>query len=227
MLRIFPSVLAIDFAVTGVVMFLVHIFFASRLFLLGKGWWLPGIIAFCSIATMGLYISILAEPWQPTNPTGLFSRTRMKTQISVSHFLSAFVDILLTIGLCVAFSPGKSEFKRTKMVLHRLLMYSITRGILTALVQIGHVAMYLIDPSKFLFWISLHLPLSKLYVITTLVILNSRPTMRKQLDEDMTLGAIPLYFAHSASTPDDTGAHPTFNVGHLNPKFLPPAGIVV
>lgn len=40
----------------------------------------------------------------------------------------------------------------TKMILHRLLMYSITRGILIILVQVGHIVMYVVDPSNVLFW---------------------------------------------------------------------------
>jgi hypothetical protein len=40
----------------------------------------------------------------------------------------------------------------TQMILHQLLMYTITRGILIAVVQIGHVIMYLVDPTKMLFW---------------------------------------------------------------------------
>jgi hypothetical protein len=38
------------------------------------------------------------------------------------------------------------------MILHQLLMYTITRGILILVVQIGHVIMYLADPTKMLFW---------------------------------------------------------------------------
>lgn len=71
------------------------------------------------------------------------------------------------------------------MIFHRLLMYSITRGILITLVQVGHIVMYVVDPSNVLFWsvfwhcdceiyvlidfsrISLHPTVSKLYVITT------------------------------------------------------------
>jgi uncharacterized membrane protein YGL010W len=87
----------------------------------------------------------------------------------VFHFLGVFVDSLVTIGLSVVLSPGKMEFKqyvpifghvfclpfllkRTKMVLHRFLMYFTTRGILITLVQIGHITMYLVNPSNLFFW---------------------------------------------------------------------------
>ena len=75
-----------------------------------------------------LAILILGKP-QP-NPISTFRRKDMEVysihyisaasqcshsleiQITVSHFLSVFVDILVTIGLCGAFSPGRSDFKR-------------------------------------------------------------------------------------------------------------------
>ena len=41
---------------------------------------------------------------------------------------------------------------RTRSIFQQLLVYSLTRGFLITLVQIGHISMYLLKPSNLLFW---------------------------------------------------------------------------
>jgi len=127
-----------------------------------------------------------------------------KIQLILFHIIAVLIDILITIGFTVTFSRSRSEFKqcvdykasqtstdypcggRTRSILQRLLMYTASRGILVTFVQIGHIVMYFLDPSNFMFWsviifsaftelsswfttprLSIHFTLSKLYVIST------------------------------------------------------------
>lgn len=212
-LKTSTNLLQVDFLLTGAIMFLVHMFFARQLFLLTKSWWFPGFIVLFSVSMLGFGVSAL--PFQtPADALSRFRNTQLEIQIIVFHALSVFTDTLVTIGLSVNFSPGKTRFRNTKMILHRLLMYSITRGILIILVQVGHIVMYVVDPSNVLFWRSLHLMLSKLYVITTMVILNSRSSRREKLDEMVILDPSLLSLALSLSTVPstaDVGAHPNLD----------------
>lgn len=164
-----------------------------------------------------------------------FPNTRLEIQGTVFHALDLFADALVTIALSVMFSPGKIQFKNIDMIFHRLLIYSITWGILITLVQVGHIVMYVVDPSNVLFWISVHPTVSKLYVITTrtsgvhciqvpfpdslvydpwlVVILNSRSSWREKLDEVVIVDTSLLSFARFRSTTSmlgtsDVEAHP-------------------
>jgi hypothetical protein len=38
------------------------------------------------------------------------------------------------------------------MVLQRILIFTVTRGILVSLVQVAHIIMYVMDPRNLLFW---------------------------------------------------------------------------
>lgn len=198
-LRLSPPLVSADFAVTGTITFLVHLFFASRLLLLGRNWWFPGLILICSVAMMGIGIAALVLKGR-SELLVEFRAVQLKIEMTTFHILGILTDILVTIGLSVMLSPGKMERTSTKAIFHRLLMYTVTRGILIVLVQIGHVTMYLVNPLNLHFWITLHLALSKVYVITTLVILNSRPSAQRDTsDDDNNLTIVGLSFTRSAS----------------------------
>jgi len=190
-LSIFPWTISAGFVVAGLIVLLVHIFFASRLFLLGKRLWFPALIVACSFTMLGLCISTLILQ-RRTDLLASFRDAQLKIQLTAYHILSVSVDILVTIGLSSVFSPGKMEITETRSIVQQLLVYTLTRGFLITLVQVGHITMYLLRPSNLLFWMSFHLILSKLYVITTLVILNSRNSRQEKFDDVVTA---PLSFA--------------------------------
>jgi len=196
---LYPKVLAANFRITGSIVFLVHIFFATRLRLLGKSWWYIVIVVILSTIILGLFTSISIMIAGQTDLLVAFGTISLKVQMAAYHVIGAVVDIMITIALCTMFSPKKTQFKSTQMILHQLLMYTITRGILILVVQIGHVIMYLIDPTKLLFWISLHLTVSKVYVLTTLIILNTRQSRRDQAD-NLEFHISRLSFAHSVTS---------------------------
>ncbi|KAH0589752.1 hypothetical protein H2248_005472 [Termitomyces sp. 'cryptogamus'] len=85
------------------------------------------------------------------------------------HAFSVLVDILITIGLTLALRKTKTSFSRTRSLLQRLVIYTSSRGIVIVVVQLAHMAMYFIDSANLLFWFSMHLILSKIYVNSTLV----------------------------------------------------------
>lgn len=43
-------------------------------------------------------------------------------------------------------------FLSTRMMLQQILVFTVTRGILVCLVQVGHIVMYVFDPKNMLFW---------------------------------------------------------------------------
>lgn len=203
------SLLGAKFAVVAITIFLVHIFFASQLVLVNCriNWWFAGFIILCSVAMIVSGLCILIYPMHWHRQTNTSSDFHSKILMTAFHSLAVSVDVLVTIGLCVMFSPGKTEFKQTNIALRQLIVSCITRGILTTLLQISHIVMFLVNPSNLLFWMPLNLFLSKLYTITTLVILNSRPSRRAKLDETAILGAVPMAFAHPESNLDISEAH--------------------
>ncbi|KAG6915144.1 hypothetical protein DXG01_013061 [Tephrocybe rancida] len=111
------------------------------------------------------------------------SRTFLHNQkatvlLTLFHALAVLVDILITLGLTFTLRKSQTSFANTRSLLQRLVIYIASRGILITAVQVGHIIMYLVNPSNLLFWLSIHLTLSKLYVISTLATLNHRESLR-------------------------------------------------
>ncbi|KAF9455784.1 hypothetical protein BDZ94DRAFT_481887 [Collybia nuda] len=167
------DIISIDFIMTSLIFFISHIFFAYRLWILGKRLWLPVIIALTSTVTLALCASSVS-PQLSRLVSSEYRVRRTMIELATFHALAVVTDILITIGLSWVLSKSRTSFKINQMVLQRLLDFVVTRGILITLVQIGHVIMYIHDPKNMLFWSTFHLILTKIYVLTTLVILNSR-----------------------------------------------------
>ncbi|KAF8069879.1 hypothetical protein FPV67DRAFT_990398 [Lyophyllum atratum] len=174
-LQEYSSVISADFAITGTTFFLVHLYYARRLFIVGRSWWLPGLIVALSIAMM--IVGISAVPIQEQSKGSSIAHLAA-AKLTLFHVFAVLIDILITIGLTVTFARARTGFKQTRSILQRLLLYTASRGILVTLVQIGHTIMYLVDPTNYMFWVSIHLTLSKLYVISTLATLNSRTSLK-------------------------------------------------
>ncbi|GLB44973.1 hypothetical protein LshimejAT787_1900510 [Lyophyllum shimeji] len=189
----FSNVISADFAITGTIFFLVHLYYARRLVIVGRSWWLPGIIVALTIAMLVVGICTIAVRAQADVFGGL-EQKETKILLTMFHVLAVLIDVLITAGLTVTFSTTQTEFQKTRSILQRLVLYTASRGILITVVQIGHIVMYLVQPTNFLFWLSIHLSLSKLYVISTLATLNSRASLH---NDDGVIEV--LRFAHTKS----------------------------
>ncbi|KAF9455373.1 hypothetical protein BDZ94DRAFT_1278280 [Collybia nuda] len=199
------DVTSVDFAITSIMFFMVHLFFARRLWMLGRSWWLPAVIATTSTAMLALGASAVSSQLLGGPTLGSDLKHRIMIESALCHALGVVTDILVTVGLSRTLSMTHTDLKNTQLVIHRILYFTVTRGILVCLVQIGHVAMYILDPENILFWVSLYLILTKLYVVTTLVTLNSRRSLTATLDNAViSTGDFHLSFARSTSPHADS-----------------------
>ncbi|OCB87577.1 hypothetical protein A7U60_g5280 [Sanghuangporus baumii] len=117
-----------------------------------------------------------------------------KSLISAWSFSNGLCDAIATFAMCYFLTSYKSSFKssvqlrditesiakltcwfsqRTTSVVNSLFLFSINRGFLVFVTQIGLVTAYLAAPSKG-YWTPFHLVLPKLHVNTLLAMLNSR-----------------------------------------------------
>ncbi|RDB16318.1 hypothetical protein Hypma_003035 [Hypsizygus marmoreus] len=219
-LRVYTPFVSVEFVISASVFSLVHIFFARRLHIVGGNLWLPGIIIVLTIATLVFGICIVPSP-RLTHTFDDFRLPAVEVQLTVFHALTVLTDLLVTVGFIIVFSTASMEFKTTRTLLHRLLVYTATRGILIFLAQIVHLVMFLVDPGNMLFWNSAHLSLSKIYVITTLVSLNSRQYLNKRDDVLETLRFSFMERSNPSSGPQVTGDVEARNPEHHHDVIAP------
>ncbi|KAF9455808.1 hypothetical protein BDZ94DRAFT_1205400 [Collybia nuda] len=215
-LKSHTNLMSINFTIIDTTYFLVHLFFVRRLWKLTKSWYIPFVITLTSTTMLALAISILLEQNLAHLTSNNYERQYIMIELGMLHGLAIISDVLITVGLSWTFSRAPTRFKATRTVIQQLLIFSVTRGIVICLAQVGHIVMYFLNPANMLSWVSLHLALGKLYVLTTLVRLNSRNSLREKLGE-VNMDAFPISFQHSTrshassaigvtSTSDATGS---------------------
>jgi len=164
------------------IVFCVEVFFASRVWLLKQfHWTVPLVIILSALGAAAAGLATVVTQFQ--NPALVFigTDTRPRVEIGFDSILSAFSDIVVTTALCWAFARSQTGIKRTDTLLQKLFQYTVTRGLFVSLDQTIFVIIYLIKPEK-LWWMPFHLSFSKVYVITMVAMLNSRDSLRNDLD---------------------------------------------
>lgn len=180
---------------TTVVVFLVQLFLASRVYLLDHSWYAPAFITACATGALVSMILLVADNVTHSAVFHL-SAPSLKIEMALYITFAAVADCVATIVFCWRLSSNGTGVKRTQNVFHQLLLYFITRGILVTLNQFVQLIIYEVQPVS-LHWIPFQLISCKLYVNTTLAILNSRASLRTQLDAgamDVSQCMPPIFF---------------------------------
>ncbi|KAF8988524.1 hypothetical protein BDQ17DRAFT_508051 [Cyathus striatus] len=153
---------------SGVLFFLVHTFFATRVFLLTKR--LPVPVAI-------LIDETFEDSVIKTNPLSDSYFRKKKLPVDLFHAFAVVADLIVSVNFSSALMISRSNIisnGQTAQVLKKLLRASVTRGIVLAAVQIFHLILFILKPNNMFLWAPVHMILDQLYTITTLMLLNSR-----------------------------------------------------
>ncbi|OCB92012.1 hypothetical protein A7U60_g667 [Sanghuangporus baumii] len=82
-------------------------------------------------------------------------------------------DLGIVVVLCWLFATRRSGIRRSNNMLDALIMFSVQRGVLQAIVQTGEVLAYAIKPDG-LYFLPFHVIVSRIYCNSLLATLNSR-----------------------------------------------------
>ncbi|KAJ7188868.1 hypothetical protein C8R46DRAFT_31664 [Mycena filopes] len=183
----FVFCVALFFAYTTI--FLVQCAYAARLWLLSN----KNIIVTSLVLLLAL--------GQLAGGLGLSIVTIQSQRPDVSHTSRVFIisgnielgcslacDIVIT-GAMVYFlrdNGASSPIRRTSELVNKIIVYSISVGMLTSVGTIANITLWLALPQNFDF-MALHLILSKLYFNSLLVMLNSRVKLRERFYSDNTI----------------------------------------
>ncbi|KAF8987108.1 hypothetical protein BDQ17DRAFT_1375396 [Cyathus striatus] len=206
-----------------VLFFLVHCFFASRIFLLTKKWFVPIIALALSLSMLGLTAYAAFINSSDVDPFSLQYFQKKKLPISLFHGFTAVTDIIVSITLSFTLMKLKARVLKDSdglpQMLNYLLVGLVTRGILLATVQICHMIMFLVKPDGVSFccqhvwyWTSsmfsqhVRTFVKRYYVGVcelTVIILNSRSVYRERSDR----GIVELTRLDFATVPDSQSDH--------------------
>ncbi|KAL5512599.1 hypothetical protein ACEPAG_3252 [Sanghuangporus baumii] len=174
--------IAASIIVTGLVTYIVQLFFTYRVWRFSKHNIYLTMFIIC-MATARL-ASALATGIQMIR-LGRFSAfvNGFRWLFTFGLALSCVIEILLTSSLCYYLQVNRSGHSTMDEIIHKLLIYSISNGILTTLGSFLAMLFAVIKSRSFLF-IALHFIISKCYVNSLLATLNSRDALRKRHDSN-------------------------------------------
>ncbi|KIK53505.1 hypothetical protein GYMLUDRAFT_49288 [Collybiopsis luxurians FD-317 M1] len=188
----------------------VQLFFAWRIFVLGKGRfhlvWKAIVIVICAISlTQGIAGMISGIKFLSINDITQFHLIYAPAAIWLAG--SAFVDVLIAVSMVVLLSVAKKRINllntSTSAVLTRLIHLTIETGSVTAIAAVVDLGFFLGQPSNNLHLL-MALILGKLYTNTLYATLNSRPisSQQHQSVSRFEAAAIRISTATEVSDPD-------------------------
>jgi len=166
-----------ELGLTILITLLVQLFFAQRIHILTKKWWISGSVVVLSIMQFGFasyFISVVARGdrlW-----SNIVSHT-WSTDVSLAVTVAA--DLIIAVAMFSTLRSHRSEFANTRQLINELISYAIGTGILTTTVSIFTLVFFATSTSfisSFFYFL-----LSKLYTNSVLVQLNSRQRMRDMI----------------------------------------------
>ncbi|KAL5532061.1 hypothetical protein ACEPAF_5625 [Sanghuangporus sanghuang] len=191
-------------AVTGLITFTVQMFFANRVWRLSKhNVSLTALIVILAIVRIGSAFTTTVQMIR-LKRFSIFIRD-FRWLFTFGLALSSVIDLIITSALCYYLQGNRTGYSSIDDVIHRLLLYTINNGLLTAFASLLAMVFAAAMPHNFVF-LSLHFIIAKCYINSLLATLNSRDTLNKR-DESH-----PMAVHISVEGPD---AQPRFLKHHM------------
>ncbi|KAJ4471537.1 hypothetical protein J3R30DRAFT_1091448 [Lentinula aciculospora] len=183
----YSDLLDLEILFTALIVFVVDMYFASRVYLLKQVHW-SVVVFIVGTNVIALLLSIFSVII--SFHSALFARLGFTAKdneiiVALENAVTTICEVVATVALAWSLHSSKTGVPRTDNILLKLHTYTITRGVLLTIVQILSLAFYVGQPSK-LTWIAFHMCLSKLYFITMAAMLNTRSSLRRRLDRTIT-----------------------------------------
>ncbi|KAG6889061.1 hypothetical protein C0995_004105 [Termitomyces sp. Mi166 len=117
--------------------FLVHLYFTLQIFRLSEErvkWWLASFIGFLAFAQFGL--GIITSAFLIIKKDFVKFKSLSMSSVLPFVILALLSDIMIATALCMLLRGNRTEFKRTKTLLNKLIIYAINRCVLILVVAL-------------------------------------------------------------------------------------------
>ncbi|KAF8809286.1 hypothetical protein BYT27DRAFT_7210265 [Phlegmacium glaucopus] len=156
--------LALSVLFPALLTFLVHIFFAHRIFMLSKRNYILTAPIYVPVRLISIYNLTFKHDVRFIFTTGLA--------------LSTTVDVIITASLFILLQTSRTGAATLDAVIDALIRYTFETSSLTCAGTIASMLCWLIIPGNLIF-MGLHFVIGKLYANSLLVTLNTRETIRR------------------------------------------------
>jgi hypothetical protein len=169
--------LALSVLFPAMLTFLVHIFFANRIFMLSKhNYYLTAPIVV--LAILRLTSACVTTSFMLHLHTFQRFKHDVRFIFTTGLALSTTVDVLITASLFFLLQTSRTGGATLDTVIDTLIRYTFETSSLTCAGTIASMLCWLIIPNNLIFF-GLHFVIGKLYANSLLVTLNTRETIRR------------------------------------------------
>ncbi|KIM71626.1 hypothetical protein PILCRDRAFT_16890 [Piloderma croceum F 1598] len=191
--------------IVAVVTFIVHGFYARRIWILSRrNWWLTGII--CILATTHFAFELVALGYSYKHPR-YDQFHHLEEYFVMALSIAAILDVLIAGMLVYLLNQNKSGIKSTETSLNMIAAYAISSGALTSITDViilicvgGYYGAlpFLITGGQYLgmpdnlVYLAIYTSICELYTIALLTSLNAREFLRN-IQTDVSSSASPTH----------------------------------
>ncbi|KAK0184105.1 hypothetical protein F5146DRAFT_1076000 [Armillaria mellea] len=175
---VIPWSIAVTVVETALLTFLVHCFFAHRIFMLSRRNWLitcPILIA--ATLRLGSACVSTAEMIRLKTYSGFIEKLGWVFTLGLS--MSSVADILITVSLFALLHKSRTDAESINAIIDSLILYTFETGSLTCAGTIVDMACWVSMKSNLIF-LGIHFVIGKLYANSLLVTLNMRHGLRRE-----------------------------------------------
>ncbi|KAK0458187.1 uncharacterized protein EV420DRAFT_384254 [Desarmillaria tabescens] len=173
---------SLTLCVTGIITFMVHLFYARQLYLVSnRNVILVSILLFLAVCRVASSAAIAGYSMK-LKSFALFQTHVMTSLLRAGMSFYLATDFLVAASLCFYLHTSRTGHKRTDTIINRLIIYTINNGLLTGVTDLLIIAFEIAYPNN-LVYLSLYQVVANLYFNSFLATLNSRqPTKMTHID---------------------------------------------
>ncbi|CAA7261369.1 unnamed protein product [Cyclocybe aegerita] len=168
----------------GLIGLIVECYFARRLWIMSRNVYLTVLIVIlaCIHFSLGVYFTVQGFIIVDTSR---FPSLIWVTSTGLGS--AAAADIIIAIAMCYYLMKSRTGFARTDSLITTLMGYSLTTGLITSIVAFISVMTFATMPTNYI-WLGFFWIIGKCYVNSVMAALNSRDSLREQVNpQDGTL----------------------------------------
>jgi hypothetical protein len=207
--------------------FVAQIFYTRTIWKISGNKILSGSVGILAVVTFALGIVTTVHLFQNPLATAISARS-FQILSGLVQGLAAFNDVLITVCLCIWLYRKKKgaggwevgQTFGTEKIVDTLILYAVSRGVLTAVTQFLFLTLNLSLPHA-TYWMPFHQAVGKLYVNSVLATLNVRSTFAIVENRQETMMFADTHGGVSTGTGTGTGADSNTASAPSDKRFKP------
>ncbi|KAN0127610.1 hypothetical protein V8E53_014588 [Lactarius tabidus] len=182
--------------ITGLVDYLVQLYYARRVYIVSKSIIIPAIVALLGANCFALGFAFttraaILKTWS--------RYTSLIPIICIGLGTGVLADALIAFSMCWFLYHKRTGFSRTDSMIMTLMSYSINSGLVTCILTTAVLITFSIKPASMI-WQIFFWPMAKVYANSLLAMLNSRDHVRVADKSTSRPTAVSISVHHSETT---------------------------